>query len=45
MSGADGLLLGIDVGGTKIAGVAVEAHSGEILAEHRQPVGDAQLDQ
>lgn len=44
MSAGDGLLLGIDVGGTKIAGVAVEAHSGEILAEHRQPVGDEQLD-
>jgi glucokinase len=44
MSAGDGLLLGIDVGGTKIAGVAVEARSGEILAERRQPVGDAQLD-
>ena len=44
MSAADGLLLGIDVGGTKIAGVAVDARSGELLAEHRQPVDEVQLD-
>lgn len=45
MSGRDGLLLGIDVGGTKIAGVSVDARSGELLAERRQPVGDAPLDE
>ena len=44
MSAADGLLLGIDVGGTKIAGVAVDGRSSEILAERRQPVGDAPLE-
>jgi glucokinase len=44
MTAADGLLLGIDVGGTKIAGVAVDRRSGEILAERRQPVGDASLE-
>lgn len=33
--GAD-LLLGIDVGGTKIAGIAVDARSGELRAEGRQ---------
>ena len=38
------LLLGIDVGGTKIAGVAVEAGSGELLAERRQPIEDGSLD-
>jgi glucokinase len=45
MSAADGLLLGIDVGGTKIAGVAVDARSGELLAERRQRVDDAPLEQ
>ena len=44
MSGRDGLLLGIDVGGTKIAGVSVDARSGELLAERRHPVDDATLD-
>jgi glucokinase len=44
MSARDGLLLGIDVGGTKIAGVAVDAGSGELLGERRQPVDDAPLD-
>ena len=44
MSGRDGLLLGIDVGGTKIAGVSVDARSGELLAERRHPVDDAPLD-
>jgi glucokinase len=44
MSARDGLLLGIDVGGTKIAGVAVDARSGELLSERRQPVDDAPLD-
>jgi glucokinase len=44
MSGSDGLLLGIDVGGTKIAGVSVDARSGELLAERRQPVDDAPLE-
>jgi predicted NBD/HSP70 family sugar kinase len=39
-----GLLLGIDVGGTKIAGVAVDARSGELLAERRQPVEEASLE-
>jgi glucokinase len=43
MSARDGLLLGIDVGGTKIAGVAVDAHAGELLAEHRQRLDDAPL--
>ena len=38
------LLLGIDVGGTKIAGVAVDARSGDLLSERRQPVEDAPLD-
>jgi glucokinase len=38
------LLLGIDVGGTKIAGVAVDARTGELLSERRQPVEDAPLD-
>jgi glucokinase len=44
MSAADGLLLGIDVGGTKIAGVAVDARTGELLAERRQRVDDAPLE-
>jgi glucokinase len=44
MSAPAGLLLGIDVGGTKIAGVAVDARSGELLAEQRQPVDDAPLE-
>ena len=44
MSSADGLLLGIDVGGTKIAGVAVDARTGELLAERRQRVDDAPLE-
>jgi glucokinase len=44
MSALAGVLLGIDVGGTKIAGVAVDAGSGEILAEGRQPVDDAPLE-
>jgi glucokinase len=44
MSDRNGLLLGIDVGGTKIAGVAVDARSGELLAERRQPIDDASLE-
>jgi glucokinase len=44
MTAADGLLLGIDVGGTKIAGVAVDARTGELLAERRQRVDDAPLE-
>jgi glucokinase len=44
MSTPNGLLLGIDVGGTKIAGVAVDAASGELLAERRQPVDDLPLE-
>lgn len=38
------LLLGIDVGGTKIAGVAVETVSNALRAEHRQPLDDAPLE-
>lgn len=44
MSDRNGLLLGIDVGGSKIAGVAVDAGSGELLAERRQPIDDVSLD-
>jgi glucokinase len=44
MSAQAELLLGIDVGGTKIAGVAVHARSGEILAEQREPIEDAPLE-
>ena len=44
MSDRNGLLLGIDVGGTKIAGIAVDAHSGELLAERRQPIDDVPLE-
>jgi glucokinase len=44
MRSSGGLFLGIDVGGTKIAGVAVDARSGELLGERRQPVEDAPLD-
>ena len=43
MNGGE-LLLGIDVGGTKIAGVAVDASSGELLAERRQPIDDVPLE-
>jgi glucokinase len=41
--GAD-LLLGIDVGGTKIAGVAVDARSGELRAQGRQPMDGGPLE-
>jgi glucokinase len=44
MIARNGLLLGIDVGGTKIAGVAVDARSGELLAERRQPIDDVPLE-
>jgi glucokinase len=44
MSARNGLVLGIDVGGTKIAGVAVDARSGQLLAERRQPVDDEPLE-
>jgi predicted NBD/HSP70 family sugar kinase len=44
MSGHDGLLLGVDVGGTKIAGVAVETVGGTLRAEHRQPLDGAPLE-
>jgi glucokinase len=44
MSARNGLLLGIDVGGTKIAGVAVDSGSGELLAERRQPIDDVPLE-
>jgi glucokinase len=44
MSDRNGLLLGIDVGGTKIAGVAVDGRSGELLAERRQPIDDVPLE-
>ena len=44
MSTGDGLLLGIDVGGTKIAGVAVDAGSGELRAEQRQPLDGGPLE-
>ena len=44
MSDRNGLLLGIDVGGTKIAGIAVDAHSGELVAERRQPIDDVPLE-
>jgi glucokinase len=45
MTDGDGLLLGIDVGGTKIAGVAVDGRSGELLAEQRQRLDGAPLQQ
>jgi glucokinase len=38
------LLLGIDVGGTKIAGIAVEASTNALRAEHRQPIDGAPLE-
>jgi len=38
------LLVGIDVGGTKIAGVAVDAVTNALRAEHRQPIDDAPLE-
>jgi glucokinase len=38
------LLVGIDVGGTKLAGVAVDATTNELRAEHRQPIDDAPLE-
>lgn len=44
MSDDGDLLLGIDVGGTKIAGVAVDAATNAIRAEHRQPIDDAPLE-
>ena len=40
MSARDGLLLGLDVGGTKIAGIAVDARSGEVRATQRMPLDD-----
>jgi glucokinase len=44
MSTGDGHLLGIDVGGTKIAGVAVDAGTDELRAERRQPLDDRPLE-
>jgi len=44
MSDRDGILLGIDVGGTKIAGVAVDADTGDLLAERRRPLDEAPLE-
>ena len=44
MSEAGDLLLGIDVGGTKIAGVAVDARSGELRAERRVPIDGGPLE-
>jgi glucokinase len=44
MSDGDALLLGIDVGGTKIAGVAVDARSGGLRAEQRQPLDGGPLE-
>ena len=44
MSTGGGLLLGIDVGGTKIAGVAVDARSGELRAERRQRLDGGPLE-
>ncbi len=44
MTDSDGLLLGIDVGGTKIAGVAVDRASGMLRAEHRQPIDGLPLE-
>jgi glucokinase len=44
MSTGDGLLLGIDVGGTKIAGVAVDARTGELRGERRRPIDDGPLE-
>jgi len=44
MSEDSDLLLGIDVGGTKIAGVAVDARSGELRAERRVPIDGGRLE-
>jgi glucokinase len=45
MSNGSDLLLGIDVGGTKIAGVAVDASSGELRAEGRQLMDGGPLEE
>lgn len=44
MTERNSLLIGIDVGGTKIAGVAVDAGSGQLRAERRQPLDGAPLE-
>ena len=44
MSARDGLLIGVDVGGTKIAGVAVDPGSGDLLAERRRSLDDLPLE-
>jgi predicted NBD/HSP70 family sugar kinase len=45
MNESAGIVLGVDVGGTKIAAVGVDARTGALVAQSRWPLNDRPIDQ